>query len=258
MRISIITACYNSAHTLRDTMESVLRQSHTDFEYIIIDGNSKDGTTDLIKSFEPRFGNRLRWVSEPDAGLYDAMNKGIRQATGDVVGLLNSDDFFTADNILEQIAAAFENENIDAVYGDVHYVKADNLAKCVRYYSSRPFRRGLMRLGFMPAHPSFYCRRDLYLQHGVFDTSYKVAADFEQLLRLIYVHNIRTCYLPIDCVTMRAGGVSNAGWRSHLNIMRDHRRALRSHGIRSGYPLLALRYFYKIYEVVKSRCMSLL
>lgn len=256
MKISIITACYNSANTLRDTMESVLRQSHTDYEFIIIDGASKDGTPELIKSFEPRFNGRLRWVSEPDKGLYDAMNKGISRATGDVVGLLNSDDFFTADNVLEQIAAAFNDKNTDAVYGDVHYVNADDITKCVRYYSSRPFRRGLMRLGFMPAHPSFYCRRDLYLNHGTFDTSYKVAADFEQLLRLIYVHNIRTRYLPIDCVTMRTGGVSNAGWRSHLNIMKDHRRALRSHNIKSSYLILSLRYFYKIYEVVKSRWQS--
>lgn len=253
MKISIITATYNSAETLRDTMESLLRQTYSNYEYIVVDGNSKDGTMDLVREYEPRFEGRMRWISESDKGLYDAMNKGLRMAQGDVVGLLNSDDFYTSNDVLEQIVRTLSEKNADAVYGDVHYVNANNLQRCVRYYSSKKFRRGWMRLGFMPAHPSFYCRRDLYLKHGLFDTSYKVAADFEQLLRLIYVNNIRTCYLPKDFVTMRTGGASNASWRSHLNIMKDHRRALRSHNIKSCYTILFLRYFYKIYEVIISR-----
>ncbi len=257
MKISIITATYNSAETLRDTMESLLKQTYDNYEYIVVDGNSKDETMDLVREYEPRFEGRMRWISESDKGLYDAMNKGLKMAQGDVVGLLNSDDFYTSNDVLEQIVRTLSDEKADAVYGDVHYVNANNLQRCVRYYSSKDFRRSWMRLGFMPAHPSFYCRRDLYLKHGLFDTSYKVAADFEQLLRLIYVNNIRTCYLQKDFVTMRTGGVSNAGWRSHLNIMRDHRRALRTNGVRSCYPLLALRYFYKIYEIVKSRGVSL-
>ena len=165
---------------------------------------------------------------------HDAMNKGLRMATGDVVGLLNSDDFYTDDHALERIARAFADNEVDAVYGDVHYVHADNPQRSVRYYSSAIFRRSRMRMGFMPAHPTFY----------------RVAADFEQLLRLIYVHRIRTQYLPYDFVTMRTGGVSTSGWKSHVRIMRDHRRALKANGVPSNILLLSLRYVYKATEVM--------
>lgn len=214
MKISIITATYNSGSTLRDTLESVLRQTYCDYEHLIIDGGSRDNTLELVREYEPRYGGRLRWVSEPDRGIYDAMNKGIRLATGDVVGLLNSDDFYTSDNVLENVARVMSAPTVDAVYGDVHYVNEKDLNKCIRYYTSRPFRRGWMRFGFMPAHPSFYCRKTVYERYGVFDLTYKVAADFENLLRLIFVHRIHTRYLHKDFVTMRTGGASTSGLRS--------------------------------------------
>ena len=141
MKISIITTTYNSGSTLRQTLESVLRQTYQDIEYWIIDGGSQDNTLELIRSFEPRFGGKLHYLSEPDKGIYDAMNKGIRMATGDVIGFLNSDDFYTHNMVLEQVAQAFTDTRLDAVYGDVHYVEPENLYRCVRYYSSRPFRR---------------------------------------------------------------------------------------------------------------------
>ena len=141
--ISILTATYNSEKTLRDTIESVLRQSFRDFEYILIDGGSKDRTVDIIKEYEPKFEGRLRYISEPDNGIYDAMNKGIRMATGDVVGILNSDDFYTADDALQTIADAFEQHDIDATYGDIHFVNDDDLTKMLRYYSSAVFKRSL-------------------------------------------------------------------------------------------------------------------
>lgn len=256
MKISIITATYNSEKTIRDTIESVLRQSYPHFEYIIVDGASSDHTMDIVRSYEASFGERLRCISEPDGGLYDAMNKGIAMATGNIVGLLNSDDFYTECNVLERIATAFEENETDAVYGDVHYVSPENLSKCVRYYSSRLFSRSWMRFGFMPAHPSFYCKKDIYQRFGTFDTSYKVAADFEQLLRLIYVNRIRTVYIPMDFVTMRTGGLSNSGIRSHRLIMADHLRALRTHGIFSNACILGLRYIYKIGELLKSRLFN--
>ena len=249
MRISVITATYNSGRTIGDTLESVLRQTYSDVELIVVDGASRDDTMDVVRRYEPRFGGRLRWTSEPDRGIYDAMNKGIARATGDVVGILNSDDFYTSDTVLQRVAETMENSDVDAVYGDIHYVRDTDLHKCVRYYSSRPFRRGLMRLGFMPAHPSFYCRREVYERCGTFDTTYRVAADFENLLRLIYVNRIRTRYLPVDFVTMRTGGASTSGLSSHRQIMRDHLRALRSNGVWSCTPLLGLRYIYKIWEV---------
>lgn len=249
MRISVITATYNSGRTIGDTLESVLRQTYSDVELIVVDGASHDNTMDVVRRYEPRFGGRLRWTSEPDRGIYDAMNKGIARATGDVIGILNSDDFYTSDTVLERVAEAMAGGDIDAVYGDIHYVRDGDLRRCVRYYSSRPFRRWMMRLGFMPAHPSFYCRREVYERCGTFDTTYRVAADFENLLRLIYVNRIRTCYLPVDFVTMRTGGASTSGLSSHRQIMRDHLRALRSNGVWSCTPLLGLRYIYKIWEV---------
>ena len=253
MKISIITATYNSASTLKDTIKSVLAQSYQDLEYIIVDGGSKDETLDIIRHYEPLFNGRLKYVSESDRGLYDAMNKGVGMATGDIVGLLNSDDFYTHRDVLQGVAEALSDEQVDAVYGDVHYVDATRLNKCVRYYSSKRFRPWWMRLGFMPAHPSFYCRTELYREYGKFDISYRVAADFEQLLRLIFVRRIRTKYLPMDFVTMRTGGVSNANLNSRWKIMLDHRRALRINGVWSSYLLLSLRYFYKAVEVVLSR-----
>ena len=170
-------------------------------------------------------------------------------ATGDVIGILNSDDFYTSDDVLEQVARVMSDAEVDAVYGDVHYVNDDHLDKCVRYYTSRPFHRSWMRFGFMPAHPSFYCRRSVYERYGTFDLSYKVAADFENLLRLIFVHRIRTRYIAKDFVTMRTGGASSSGLRSHKQIMHDHLRALRQNGVYSSLLLLALRYPYKICEI---------
>ncbi len=250
MKISIITATYNSASTIRHTIESVLMQTHKDIEYIIVDGASVDGTLDIIKEYVPIFGDKLKFVSEKDKGLYDAMNKGLNMSTGDVVGFLNSDDFYTTTTILERVNAELQNPDIDAVYGDVHYVNGANLHKCIRYYSSKLFSRGIMRMGFMPAHPSFYCRKSSYDKAGSFDLSYKVAADFELLLRILYINKARTKYMNTDFVTMRAGGVSNAGFESHKKIMRDHYRALKTHNIRSGFITLSLRYFYKIFELI--------
>ena len=162
MKISIVTTSYNSVRTLRDTMDSVLRQGYTDYEYIVVDGASKDGTVELIREYEPRFEGRMRWVSEPDSGIYDAMNKGIAMATGDVVGILNSDDFYTSDDILSAIAETFSRPDAtDAIYGDVHYVDEDDITRPVRYYSSNRFTRKRMLMGYMPAHPSFlrYARK---------------------------------------------------------------------------------------------------
>ena len=251
MKISVITATFNSGKTLRDTIESVLRQTYRDIEYIIVDGASRDDTLDIIREYEPRFGGRMRWISEPDRGIYDAMNKGIGMATGAVVGLLNSDDFYTDECVLERVAA--EIMDVDAVYGDIHYVDDGDLTKCVRYYSSKGFRRWKMRMGFMPAHPSFYCRRTVYTRFGLFDTDFRVAADFEQLLRLIYLNRIHTRYIPMDFVTMRTGGASSSGMKSHKKIIRDHMLAYKKNGMRSNYVLEVMRYLNKLLEIGSQR-----
>lgn len=253
MKISVITVTFNSGKSVRDTMESVLRQTHKDIEYLVIDGGSTDDTMDIVRGYEPLFEGRMCYISERDRGIYDAMNKGIAMATGDVVGILNSDDFYTSLDVLEQVANVLTDTNLDAVYGDVHYVNEGNLEHCVRYYSSRLFHRSWMRFGFMPAHPSFYCRRSIYEQFGTFNLSYKVAADFENLLRLIFVHHIRTRYIAKDFVTMRTGGASSSGLRSHRQIMHDHLRALQQNGVYSNLLFLALRYPYKICEIALTK-----
>lgn len=251
MKISIITATWNSGATLRDTIESVLAQSYVDFEHIIVDGGSTDSTLDIIREYEPKYEGRLRWISEPDRGIYDAMNKGIRMAKGDIVGILNSDDFYSSNDILSKVIN--ELTDVDAVYADVHYVNPDDLTTPVRYYSSAFFKRWMMLMGFMPAHPSFYCRRELYHENGLFDVDFKVAADFEQLLRLIYVRRIRTKYIHKDFVTMRTGGASSSGFQSHKRIIRDHLKAYRKNGVHSNVVLESFRYLYRIGELIKFR-----
>lgn len=251
MKISIITAAYNSGATLGDTMRSVLSQSYDDWEHIVVDGGSKDGSVELLREMEPRYGGRLRWISEPDHGIYDAMNKGIAMATGDVVGILNSDDFYTSVDILERVATEIDaNKDTDAIYGDIHFVSDADLNRCVRYYSSKGFRRWKMCIGYQPAHPSFYCRREIYERIGTFDTEFKVGADFEHLLRLIYVNRIKARYIPLDFVTMRTGGASTSGIGSYTEIIRDHFKAYRKHGMRWAYLTDWMRYPSKIMEVL--------
>lgn len=248
MKISIVTATFNSGATLRDTIESVLSQDYHDFEHIIIDGGSKDNTLEIIKEYEPQFKGRLKWISEPDKGIYDAMNKGIKMATGNIIGILNSDDFFSTNKILSLIAK--EIPNFDAVYGDIHYVNDSDLNKPVRYYSSDGFAPWKMIMGFMPAHPSFYCKKEIYDKVGLFDTSFKIAADFEFLLRAIYVNRINTNYIPTDFVTMRTGGASTRGMDSHKKILLDHLKAYRKNGIKSNRFLEGVRYAYRLGEML--------
>lgn len=263
MKISVITATWNSSVTLCDTMRSVVEQIpalselNAELEYIIIDGASNDGTVDIICEFESQFGDCLKWISEPDKGIYDAMNKGIEMATGDVIGILNSDDFYTSNDCLATIVNEFSlDNNLDATYGDIHFVNDNNLNKCVRYYSSKLFRPWMMRFGMMPAHPSFYCKREIYKRYGVFNIEYKIGADFENLLRLIFKNHIKTVYISKDFVTMRTGGVSTDGLQARIRIMQEHIKAFKANGIYSNRLILSLRYIYKIYELIKNNMIS--
>ena len=249
MKISIITATYNSEITIGDTIKSVLRQTYKDIEYIIVDGGSTDGTISLVKSYENEFQGRLKWISEKDRGIYDAMNKGIRLATGDVVGILNSDDFYTDVDILQTVADTFRQEdNIDAVYGDIHFVREDNLGKCVRYYSSKMFSPFWLRFGYMPAHPSFYCRREVLVKSGLYRLDYKIGADYEMMVRLFKKQKITAKYIAKDFVTMRSGGASNSNVRSRLTLIREDVKACRDNGVYTNSLLICLKYLYKIFE----------
>ncbi len=253
MKVSIITATWNSGATVRDTLGSVLRQTHKDIEHIVVDGGSSDNTMEIIKELESQYAGRLRYVSERDNGLYDAMNKGIAMATGDVIGILNSDDFYTSETVLETLVNELKSGELDAVYGDIHYVDGDDLNKCVRYYSSARFKPWKMRMGFMPAHPSFYAKRAVYEKYGAFDLSFKVAADFENLLRLIFLNKISIKYVPLDCVTMRTGGNSTSGLASHKQIIKDHLRAYKQNGVYSNVVFEGIRYVAKVMDLVGQR-----
>lgn len=249
MKISLITVTYNSAGSLRDTIESILRQTYKDVEYIIVDGLSQDGTVDIVREYEQVFGGRMRWISEKDKGLYDAMNKGINMATGDIVGILNSDDFFTSNTVLQSVAEAFFDD-IDAVYGDIHFVRPSDLSKSVRYYSSRNFRPWALRFGYMPAHPSFYARRELFEKYGVYSLNYKLAADYEMMVRLFRKAKIRYKYLPIDMVTMRTGGMSTRSVRNRLQLTVEDAKACRENGMYSNFLMCSCKYITKFFEFI--------
>lgn len=246
--ISIITATYNSAKTINDTIKSVLCQTNKDFEYIIVDGGSTDETIDIVKSYESEFFGRLKWVSEKDKGIYDAMNKGIKMASGDIIGILNSDDYYTSDDILQTIADAFKCQNVDAIYGDIHFIKDGVPDKCVRYYSSRLFSPFWLRFGFMPAHPSFYCKRDVFDKSGLYRLDYKIGSDYEMMVRLFRKHKISSRYVPKDFVTMRTGGASNSNLQSRLTLIKEDVKACRDNGIYTNELFICLKFLYKIFE----------
>lgn len=253
MRLSLITVTYNSASTLRDTINSVLSQTYTDIEYIIVDGASKDNTVSIIKEYEPQFNGRLHWVSEPDKGLYDAMNKGIRMATGDVVGIINSDDFYHRIDVIAKVAETFKNKDVQAVYGDVRFVNPDNLDKTVLYYSSKNFSPNRFRYGFMPAHPTFFTYRKYFEEFGYYKTDYKIAADYELLIRFLHTHKLKSRYLSLAFMKMRTGGASTASVKSNILLNKEIVRACKENGIWTCMPLLFMKYFIKVFELVFTR-----
>src|SRR5690606_34992649 len=181
MKISIITATYNSLGTLEVCMDSVLNQTYNDIEYIIIDGNSTDGTIAFITS-KARVHSNIKWISEPDRGIYDALSKGIAMATGDVVGFVHSDDFLASDKILSKIGNVFESTNIDGLYGNLHYVHFDAIDKIVRNWKSQSFKTSLLKRGWMPAHPTLFLKKDVYNSSGKFNLTYRIAADYDFIL----------------------------------------------------------------------------
>lgn len=228
MKISIVTATFNSESTLVDTLNGVALQTHPDVEHIIVDGASKDRTLDIVH----RHGKHVsKIISEPDLGIYDAMNKGIAMACGDVIGILNSDDFYSDNNVLSRVATVFEDESVDVCYADLVYVDRLNCNKVIRHWKSREFKVGLFRKGWCPAHPTFFVRRSVYSRLGSFNLTYKLAADAELMLRFLEVYHIKSRYIPKVWVKMRIGGETN---RSLINVFRQNSeifRAARASGI---------------------------
>lgn len=260
MKISVITATWNSGRTIGDTLRSVFNQSFTNVEHIIKDGGSKDDTLEICKNFEQKYykdeckGRTINILSDKDKGIYDAMNQGVKAATGDVIGILNSDDFYTSDDVLARVAGEFEtNPELEAVYGDIHFVKDENLKKCTRYFSSRYFRPWALRFGFMPAHPSFYVRREVYEKYGLYDLDFRTSSDFEMMVRLFVKEKIHAQYINKDFVTMRAGGESTAGLEAKRKVNRDIAGSLKKHGVYSNQFFQSLRYFWRIGEIVYTK-----
>ncbi len=237
MKISVITVSYNSAATMEDTLRSVAAQRYQEVEHLIVDGGSRDGTLEIIDRHRATLA---QVVSEPDQGVWDAMNKGIALARGEVVGFLNADDVYADERCLETVAAAFADPEVDACYADLVYVDRMDTGRVVRYWRSRDFTPGLFRLGWMPAHPTFFVRRCIYARCGGFDLRYPRQSDFELAMRLLEVHRIRARYIPRILVKMRTGGMSNNSWRNILRGNLEAYRACRSSGIRVT-PLFIVR-----------------
>jgi glycosyltransferase involved in cell wall biosynthesis len=227
MKISIITVAYNSAKTITDTLNAVAMQTHTDIEHLVIDGASKDGTLEIVRSHD---NPQIRLISEPDKGIYDAMNKGLAQATGEVVGFLNSDDFYADSAVLAKIANAFQDPAVDACYADLVYVTQDN-SRVVRYWKSKPFAKGDFAKGWCPAHPTFYVRKSVIERLGLFDPSYKMGVDVEFMMRYLECGQIRAVYIPHVLVRMRLGGASNQSWKNILLQNKEIFAALRKNGV---------------------------
>ncbi|MFR1530626.1 glycosyltransferase family 2 protein [Akkermansia sp.] len=224
MKISVITVCYNSVATLQDTLESVLRQTYPDVEYIVVDGASKDGTRGLIEKYAPKFSGRMKWISEPDQGIYDAMNKGLRMAKGDVIGFLNADDYYQDNHVLSDIARVFcEHPETDAIHGNLDYINRER--KVVRTWRGKEYAPGAFQKGWSPAHPTFYCKRQCFEQYGPFVPSIGSAADFELMLRFTERFGIRTRHLKRSMVFMRTGGSSTNGFRAIMRNTKQNRQA---------------------------------
>ena len=250
MKISVITVCFNSSATIADTLRSVAMQTHPDVEHIVIDGGSTDTTLELVKSHGARV---TQLVSEHDHGIYDAMNKGLALATGEVVGFLNSDDIFADTLVIERVAKAMRVPGVDACYGDLAFVDQDNLSRVIRYWRPGAHVKGACARGWVPPHPTFYARRRAYEQHGGFDLSFPMAGDFEMGLRLLDVAGLNAVYIPALLVRMRTGGASNGGLSSVIRNNRETSRACVKHGFPGGVKFLASRFLYKVPELFRRR-----
>ena len=253
MKISIVTTTYNSAATVRDTIESVMSQTYQDWELIIEDGLSQDDTLSILREYEPLCNGRMRIFSENDEGLYDAMNRGVARATGDVIGILNSDDFYHDEHVLEDINRAMEGQPVDCIYGDLIYVLPKNKNRVVRIWKSSQYKKGAYLKGWHPAHPTFYARRECYEKLGAFNTNLAVSADFELMLRFIEVAGLRNRYINRYFVKMRMGGESNGSLRNIIRGNRNILRAMQENGLKPPPLFILHRMLPKLWATIKGK-----
>ena len=247
LTISIITVIYNGAATIRECIESVLSQKYP-VEYIIVDGGSIDGTLNIVNEYKSRIGNI---VSESDDGMYEAMNKGIKLATGDIVGILNSDDFYVNNDVISTVVAEFEAKNVDSVFADLVFITREEPEKIVRYYNSSDFNPKKFAYGWMPAHPTFFLKRNIYEKYGLFKTDYKIASDYELLARFLSKHKISYSYIPKVLIIMRTGGLSTKSLKSNLILNKEIVRACAENGIETNIFKVYSKYFVKMFQLFK-------
>lgn len=248
MTITIITVVWNNKDTIKDAINSVLSQTYKDIEYIIVDGASTDGTIEIVKSYENKIN---KFISEPDNGLYDAMNKGISLATGDIIGILNSDDFYIDNFVVERIVKEFKEKKVDSVYADLVFVKPENLDKTVRYYDSSQFNPSKFAYGWMPAHPTFFVTKEIYTKYGNFKLDYKIAADYELLTRFLAKYKVSYSYIKEPIIKMRIGGVSTSGIKSNYILNKEIIRACKENDIYTNWIMVLSKYPKKILGLLK-------
>jgi len=245
MKVSVITAVFSNQHFIHDAIDSVLSQKNVEIEYIIVDGGSKDGTVEVVLSYGKRIN---KFISEPDEGVYFALNKGISLATGDIIALLHSDDFYAHPYVLSQVVEAFQKTNCDAVYSNLYYVKGNNTNKIVRLWDSGVYKEDDFYLGWMPPHPAFFSKREVYTKYGSFNTILKSAADYELMLRLIFKNNIKLHYIPKFFVKMRTGGASNRSFLNRLKANIEDRKAWHINDLKPKWYTLLMKPLLKLFQ----------
>ncbi|MBI3509619.1 MAG: glycosyltransferase [Bacteroidetes bacterium] len=245
MKISVITACFNNEATIADTVRSVLEQDHDDVEYIIVDGASTDGTMKVIDEFHSRI---TKIISEKDNGIYFALNKGIKLASGDVIAFLHADDVYANAHILSRVNRIFSEKKVSSVYGDLVYVERNDLQKTIRRWISCEYYDGIFRKGWMPPHPSFFLTKKCYDEFGMFNTEFRTAADYELMLRMLHRNKISTAYIHEVLVKMRAGGMSNKTVKNRIRANREDRRAWKVNGLNPGFFTLTRKPLSKILQ----------
>ncbi len=249
MKVSIITVTFNSSKYLEDCIKSVVKQDYKNIEYVIVDGRSTDGTVDLIKKSSHHI---TKWISESDAGMYDAINKGMKMASGDIIGLLHSDDVLASEDVISEIVKCFQHNHIDSLYGDLVYVDAKNLQKVLRFWKGLSYNRKRFKYGWMPAHPTFYLRKELIEKFGGYDLQYYTAADFEFMTRYLYRYKISSFYLSKLIIKMRVGGASNESILARIKANHRDYLAMKKNKIPLPFvvsilkPLIKIPQFYKV------------
>ena len=246
MKISIITSVYNNKETIEDAIKSVLSQSYDNIEYIIVDGGSSDGTLEIIEKYK---NDIAHYISEPDKGIYDGLNKGVQLATGDVVAFLHSDDIYASDTIIEDIAQEFQKSKVDGVYGDLIYTPKEDTTKILRYWKSKPFKPEMLKQGWMPAHPTLFLKKSVYDKYGTFDLNFKIAGDYDFMLRVLSA-GISVSYLPQVFYKMRMGGASNKSLKNILLKSREDLHALQRNNV-GGMGSLFIKNFSKVGQFLK-------